>query len=280
MPSLAPRTVECRLERTGRSRGLSCLLRGLVLALGLLTLSVSVQAQELRALDLDLELALLVDVSASVNDGEYQLQAQGLATAFRSRAVLDAIRTLAFRGMAVAVIQWADQASQQVSIGWTLIRDQGDAIGLAAQIAAMPRVIRGGHTAIGNALAFGLQALDTNRFAGLRRVIDVSGDGRVNDGRPLPIVREAVLAQGITINGLAILNEIPRLDVYFRDHLIGGEGAFLVVASDYGDFAQAMTEKLVREIRSVPLANNSAPAPLENRQAGVMPAWRPGSRSN
>ena len=91
----------------------------------------------------------------------------------------------------------------------------------------MPRLIHGGHTALGNALGFGMQELESNRFAGLRRVIDLSGDGRNNDGRPLRAAREEVVKHGITINGLAILNELPLLDHYFRNQLIGGEGGLL-----------------------------------------------------
>ena len=128
----------------------------------------------------------------------------------------------------------------------------------------MPRNIDGGHTAIGDALAFGLQQIRSNRYAGARRVIDLSGDGRHNDGRSLRRAREDVLQHGITINGLAILNELPLLASYFRDQLIGGAGAFVMTAPDYSDFARAMSLKLEREIRSAPVANNSLPiAPID-----------------
>lgn len=260
------------------SPGLSLFFWTAILALVLSAWPLPAQAQGNRTVDL--ELTLLVDVSASVSDEEFQLQAQGLAWAFRSRGVLDAIRSLAHRGLAVSVIQWADQSSQQVSIGWTLLRGEGDAMSLSARIAAMPRLIHSGHTAIGNALTFGMKELEANRFEGLRRVIDVSGDGRANDGRPLRIAREEVLAQGITINGLAILNEIPRLDVYFRDWLIGGEGAFLIVANDYNDFAQAMAEKLIREIRSIPISDKGGPMTSPNRRAGPLPVPLPLQRLN
>ena len=209
-----------------------------------------------------MELALLVVVSASVSDDEFHLQAGGLATAFRSKPVRDAIRASANRGIVVSVIQWANRAHQRISVEWTLISSDADALWLATRIASMPRLIHGGHTALGNALAFGLQELESNRFAGLRRVIDLSGDGRANDGRPLRAAREEVIKHGVTINGLAILNELPLLERYFREHLIGGEGAFVMVAHDYTDFAQAMTHKLVREIRSVPLSHNEIPKPV------------------
>ncbi len=243
--------------RIGLWSVLSSHLRTLALALALATSPVPVQAQGSRVADL--ELALLVDVSASVSDEEFRLQVDGLATAFRSAAVLDAIRASANRGIAVSVIQWANRANQRVSIEWTLLRGDADALRLAAKIASKPRLIHGGHTALGSALAFGLQELESNRATGLRRVIDVSGDGRANDGLPLRAVRKEVIEHGVTINGLAILNELPLLDRYFRERLIGGEGAFVMVAQDYADFAQAMAVKLVREIRAVPLAENVVP---------------------
>lgn len=207
----------------------------------------------------DLELALLVDVSASVSDEEYRLQASGMATAFRSAAVLDAIRSVARRGIAVSVIQWADGANQRVPIAWTLLRGDADALELAARIEFMPRLIHEGHTALGSALAFATRELESNGFEGVRRVIDLSGDGRNNDGYSLRAAREEAIERGITVNGLAILNELPLLDDYFRDYLIGGEGAFFMVAQDYTDFAEAIIHKLEREIRSLPLSLHEAP---------------------
>ncbi len=108
-------------------------------------------------------------------------------------------------------------------------------------------------------LAFALNEIRSNRYSGLRRVIDVSGDGRVNDGRPLRTARREVLEHGITINGLAILNELPHLDRYFRGYLIGGAGSFVMVARDYVDFAVAMSRKLLREIDAAPLAGRQTP---------------------
>jgi hypothetical protein len=268
-PSVAPLVLQPKSTRLGLWRVLSPYLRTLALALALVIPWVPAQAQGGRVVDL--ELALLVDVSASVSDEEFRLQVGGLATAFQSAAVLDAIRSSAYRGIAVSVIQWANRTNQRVSVEWTLLRGDADALGLAARIASMPRIIHGGHTALGSALAFGLQELESNRFSGLRRVIDCSGDGRANDGRPLRAVREEVIKRGVTINGLAILNELPLLGGYFRDHLIGGEGAFVMVAQDYTDFAQAMVAKLRREIRSVPLSENEVPNSVHKARAEPLP---------
>ena len=273
LKSLEPRLVMKRAQRRF-VRHLDCSV--LVLVLGLIFVPPSARAQDGQTVDL--ELALLVDTSASVSDEEFRLQANGLAAAFLSPLVHEAIRASARNGIAVSVIQWANEENQRVSEDWTLIRGADDARWLAARIASMPRLIHGGHTAISNALAFGMKELEENRFDGLRRVIDLSGDGRNNDGLPLRQVRREVMERGVTINGLAILNELPLLDDYFRDYLIGGDGAFLIVAQDYDDFEQAMIQKLDREIRSIPLADigprmrfagkRLQPNPLASRKHG------------
>ena len=123
----------------------------------------------------------------------------------------------------------------------------------------MPRLVHGGHTAIGDALTYARTEIASNAYAGQRRVIDLSGDGRSNDGRSLSEAREAVLSDGVVLNALAILNEIPLLGNYFRDHLIGGAGSFMITASDYVDFARAIRLKLEQEIRAAPVARNGGP---------------------
>jgi len=226
----------------------SCLLFAAIVAL---IGTTPANAEDRRVVNL--ELLLLVDVSASVDDAEFHLQKRGLAAAFASPAVLDAVRSLSRGGMAVSIVQWADHAHQQVAVGWTFIGRDSDALQLAQRIAAMPRRIHGGHTALGDALVFAMREIDSSPYAGLRRVIDLSGDGRSNDGRSLSRARRDVLERGITINGLAILNEIPLLGQYFARHVIGGDAAFMITARDYSDFADAIRRKLVREIRSAPV---------------------------
>lgn len=216
---------------------------------------------------IDLELALLVDVSSSVNDEEYRLQARGLAAAFRDPTVRDALARVARRGVAVAVIQWANHANQRTAIDWMLLRGDTEIEQLAVRIETMVRLDNRGHTAIGSAIDFALAELETNRFAGTRRVIDVSGDGRVNDGTPLSAARERALSRGVTINALAILKELPFLDRYFQKYLIGGEGSFVMVAENHVDFAVAMAQKLVREIEAVPLAGRQVPNPTRLAEA-------------
>ena len=226
-------------------------------------------AQERRAVDL--ELALLVDVSSSVNDEEFRLQADGLAAAFRDPVVRDALARVARRGVAVAVIQWANHANQRTAVDWMLLRGDADVQRLATRIETMTRLDNRGHTAIGSAIDFALAELEANRFSGTRRVIDVSGDGRANDGTPLRAAKERALDLGVTINGLAILEELPFLDRYFRKYLIGGEGSFVMVAQDYVDFIAAMSRKLVREIDAAPLAGRRPPARPRQARLAELP---------
>jgi hypothetical protein len=202
----------------------------------------------------DLELVLAVDVSSSVDHEEYDLQMRGLSEAFRQPAVQAAIRAAGFLGIAVAVVQWSNTDEQTLAVDWTLVRDAASANALADRIRDTKRAVSGGQTAISGALKFSLQQLDTNGYEGRRRVIDVSGDGRANSG-PLPMAeRDAAVAEGVIVNGLAILNEEPFVDSYYRYSVIGGEGAFLMTATDYEDFAVAILEKLIREIKLPPVS--------------------------
>lgn len=221
-----------------------------------------VSAASQRARTVDLELALLVDVSASVSDAEFRLQANGLAAAISDQQVLSAISRFASGGLAICIIQWSNNTNQQVAVSWRLISSRADALKFAAAVQDMPRLGGRGHTALGDALLFGLKELDRNRYDGKRRVMDLSGDGRANDGYPLRLARQQAIDNGITVNGLAILNELPLLGQYYQRYLIGGDGAFVMLAQDYDDFTRAMTAKLLREIRSLPLAYEGLPERL------------------
>jgi hypothetical protein len=202
----------------------------------------------------DLELVLAVDSSGSVDFGEFELQARGIAHALRDPEVIEAIEGAAPKGIAVSVIQWSGRRQHLVTIDWTLITDAASAQALATRVDAMGRVLIG-ETAIADALRFAHEQLESGPFQGARRIIDVSGDGPTNAGGDPDPLRDAAALAGITINGLAILNESPRLDRYYAQHVIGGPDAFVVVAKDYRDFAQAIRHKLLREIRGAPLAD-------------------------
>jgi hypothetical protein len=202
----------------------------------------------------DLELVLAVDSSGSVDFQEFELQARGIAHAFRHPEVIEAIEGAAPNGIAVSLIQWSGRRQHLVTIDWTLITDAGTAEALAARVDAMGRVLIG-ETAIADALRFAHEQLGSGPFQGARQIIDLSGDGPTNAGGDPDPLRDAAALAGITINGLAILNESPRLDRYYAEHVIGGPAAFIMTAKDYDDFAHAIRLKLLREIRGAPLAD-------------------------
>ncbi len=198
-----------------------------------------------------LELALAVDTSSSVSAEEFELQKRGLAEAFRHAEVRAAIRSLGAAGIAVSLIQWSGNRMQGTSVDWMRLSDGLSAERFAAAIGASGRLFTGS-TALGGAIRFALDAIERNRFEGRRKVIDVSGDGF--SGLSPRRERDRALARGVTINGLAILNEKPELGGYYAAHVIGGPGAFVLTAADYEDFAEAIREKLVKEIAGLEVA--------------------------
>ena len=206
----------------------------------------------------DLELVLAVDASASVSDEEFDLQVRGLAEAFRHRSVAQAIRAAGDLGLAVALIQWADYRQHAVSVDWTLLHDAASARRFAKRVEAVRRSVSGG-TAIGGALEFATLQLEGNEFQGRRKVVDVSGDGRSNQGLAAWLARNLAAARGITVNGLAILNEDATLDRYYRSNVIGGTGAFVMTANDYEAYRLAILSKLIREIIGAPTALGPVP---------------------
>ena len=225
--------------------------------------------------DVDLLLCLAVDASSSVSTEEFDLQMRGLAMAFRDPAVVQAIRASGDLGIAVSLIQWSDSRKQAVAVDWTPVRDDAEAAALAAEIEAAPRYLIGGGTAIGGALEYALRQLQNSGFQARRLVIDISGDGRTNQGIQPADVRDEAVAQGVTINGLAILNEDPTVDSYYHANVIGGTGAFVMTANDYAAYGEAIQAKLIKEIAGVPVAGSPTAAPGPVRAA----AWAPGSHS-
>ena len=200
----------------------------------------------------DLELLLALDTSGSVDVREFALQRQGLADAFRAPEVVAAIAAYAPSGVAVGVLEWSGRWQQIMAVDWTLVQDAASAAALGMAIGRVERGVLG-ETAIASALTFAIDELESNRFIGTRRVIDVSGDGVNNSGSAPDSMRDAAVALGITINGLAIVNETPVLDLYYAEHVIGGPAAFALVAKDYEDFAHGMRRKLLREIQGAGL---------------------------
>lgn len=201
-----------------------------------------------QEINVDLELVLAVDVSSSVDEKEYQLQVRGIAAAFRHPDVVSAIQASGENGIAVAMVQWSDNEEQALVGGWHVIRDSADAAEYARIIRRSPRIIPGGQTSIAGALSFAIDEIENNNINSSRRVIDVSGDGRSNNGIHPMSIRDNAIDNNITINGLVILNEEPFLGGYFERSVIGGHGAFMMVAEDYRDYAAMILQKLLREI--------------------------------
>ncbi|SLN34635.1 DUF1194 domain-containing protein [Oceanibacterium hippocampi] len=219
----------------------------LAAALGLLGPAVSGAAA--RAEPVDVELVLAVDVSSSVDWTEFGLQMRGIAAAFREPDLHATLREGRHGAIAVVLVQWAGPAMQQVVVDWQRIGDAAAAERFANAIDATSRSFPTGGTAIAEALDFVAPLFDGNGFEGDRRVVDISGDGRATAGTAPGAARDRIVARGVTVNGLAILNDEPDLVDYYEGELIGGQAAFVQPASDYADFADALRAKLLREVR-------------------------------
>ncbi len=221
--------------------------------LALLALAAPVAGAEDRPVDVQLVLA--VDSSSSVSMDEYYLQLEGYARAFSHPELGAAIASGRHGAIAVALTEWAGPRQQVVNFEWRILDSSEALAAFAVELAVAPRFVLFGETAIGDAIAHATALFAAAPGGGdARRVIEVSGDGRSYQGRPVAAARAAALAQGIVINGLAVANEEPDLGAYYRDAVIGGHGAFAVAAHDYADFADVILRKLVREIRPVAAA--------------------------
>jgi hypothetical protein len=196
----------------------------------------------------DLQLVLAVDASGSVSEARFELQKQGYAAAFRSPALLRAVGSGPARGIAVTVVQWTGPAMQVVVVPWTLVNDEASMQRFAAAVEAAPRQLFGGGTSISGAIDHAMTLFPRSAFTGGRRVIDVSGDGRNNRGRPAADARDEAVQAGVSINGLPILALEPDLGEFYRDNVIGGPGAFVIPAASFETFAEAILKKLVIEI--------------------------------
>ena len=223
----------------------------------LLTLCLfAFQGVALAQTTVDVELVIAVDSSASIDDREFFLQMTGIAQAFRDPEVIAAITSGPYRRVAVAAIFWAESGYPSDITPWYVLADAASAERFAGLMERWPRRIAGG-TGIGTALLNGVKQLDYNAFEGKRRIIDISGDGRETTMRDFyitsPQARAMAISRGITVNGLAILNDEPDLDLYYRDEVTGGPDSFVMVAREIEDFAEAMRRKLIREFKYRPL---------------------------
>jgi hypothetical protein len=208
-----------------------------------------------NAVPVDVELILAVDVSYSMDPEEPALQREGYVQALRSKEFLTALREGAHGKIAVTYFEWAGQFDQKVLMPWRLIDGPEAADAVADELARAP-YRRASRTSISGGLLFAKPLFDTSGYRGVRRVIDVSGDGANNAGVPVVPTRDGVTAAGITINGLPIMirrsrgsmMDIDNLDVYYEDCVIGGPGAFVVPIHDRSQFVEATRTKLILEI--------------------------------
>jgi hypothetical protein len=193
-------------------------------------------------------LVLLIDVSGSIDNTEYDLQKEGVATAFRDPAVVKAIWNQPYGRMAVAVVEWSDSAT--VVIPWTIVEDEASSAQFAAMMDDVARTSRGS-TALGTAIAFAIDLFDSCGCDAARRVIDVSGDGVNNSGALSSSAgRDRAVERGVVINGLPITGDSSDAGLYehYDTEVKGGQGAFIIEAKGFEDFARAIRQKLVLEI--------------------------------
>ncbi|MGA3138687.1 MAG: DUF1194 domain-containing protein [Xanthobacteraceae bacterium] len=237
----------------------SCLSKALI---GLIfAAAAALPAAAVAAEKVDLLLVLAADVSRSVDSGKFQLQRDGYATAISDPRVLEAISSGRNGRIGLSFIEWSGAGSQRVLIDWTRVGNAEEAKGFGDHLLEAPRSFAD-RTSISGAIDFSMGQFAKAPFESERRTIDISGDGTNNAGRDVTLARDEALAQGVTINGLVILSETPLawnpdhtnpqggLDNYYRSHVVGGTGAFVIVAENFASFGQAIIKKLIAEIAS------------------------------
>jgi len=237
------------------------MIRMMRLLLILLTLALG--AMPARAAEqVDLLLALAADVSRSVNQPKFLLQREGYAAAISDPQVIDAIRSGPHQRIAVCFIEWSGFGAQKLVIDWTLVDGLPAARRFGDQLLELPRSFAD-RTSISGGIEFAAAQLERAPFQSLRRTIDVSGDGTNNAGRDVRLARDEALARGIVINGLVILSSQPipwnaehtnppgGLERYYQDNVIGGPGAFVLVAENFHSFERAIIKELIAEIASL-----------------------------
>jgi hypothetical protein len=241
--------------------------RTLSAVLGMLVL---LQAPPGRAEKVDLELVFAVDGSGSIDENEFKFQRQGYAAAITDKQVLAAITSGAHRKIAMAFVEWGGEDSIHTIVDWAVIHDAASAKAFAGRLLRAPRRAVG-YNSISGAILRAAAMMRTNRYQGKRQVIDVSGDGPQIGGPPLPPARALALAQGITINGLVVAfrggvvggGGGEALAAHYRRDVIGGRGAFVIIADRKEYFAEAILHKMVREIAGRPPTVQSAEKPVK-----------------
>ena len=247
----------------------SLVSRRLILAAGLAAPALITARSARASTEVDVELVLAVDVSRSVDSEEMEMQMRGYAEAFRDPRLADGIAGGPLGAIAVTLFVWSDWNIQNTLVPWMKLDGPASCERFAAALDGASRETFL-YTSISGAIDYASQQFG-QRYDGLRRVVDISGDGVNNSGRPLAAARGEALEKGIVLNGLAVLDRspqpavllagLPPVDEYYRDEVIGGPGAFLMVAEGYEAFSGAVRRKIIREIAAVP-----APGPLVERE--------------
>ena len=220
------------------------------------SLAAMATARSVRAeTPVDLHLVLAVDVSRSIDEVEAELQRRGYIEALTNDRVIDAILSGEHRRIALCYTEWAGTQYQVIVIDWTLVDSAAAVRRFADKLAEAPRLSQS-WTAVGAALTHAAQRFEASSFTSKRHVIDISGDGRTNDGPPAELIRDRLVAQGIVIHGLPVMMNRTNfgrppdltLDKYYEENVIGGPGSFMIVADNFDHFSRAVRTKLVREI--------------------------------
>jgi hypothetical protein len=210
----------------------------------------------------DLLLVLAADVSRSVDERKFKLQRDGYAAAMVDPRVVRAMTAGANRRIAVVFVEWASEFEQKIVVDWTVISGEREAQDVSDRMRGAARSFWG-RTSISAAIDFSMGVLGRSPYVADRHVIDVSGDGTNNSGRDVTTARDAAIAQGVTINGLVILSEVPLptnpshthppggLTAYYENNVIGGPGAFVLEAENFESFGQLLISKLIKEIAAL-----------------------------
>ena len=227
--------------------------------IGIAALTVVIASTFARAAErVDLLLVLAADISRSMDEAKFQLQRSGYAAAFSNPQVIEAIRAGPSGRIAVTFIEWSGPLSQQIVVDWTLINNDRMAHEFSDRIVEAPRAFADS-TSISGGIAFAMAQLERAPYQAYRRIIDVSGDGDNNSGRDVTMARDEAIAKGVTINGLVILTETTTrwnsshtnppggLANYYRNNVIGGPGAFVMVTENFNSFGNVLVKKLITE---------------------------------
>lgn len=254
-------------------RWIAAVLVALVAVAGVGGLGAAARAEDSQV---DLLLVLAADTSRSVDDRKFRMQREGYARALTDPRVLRAMSAGPQGRIALGFLEWASDGDHIVIVDWTALGTETDAEAVAKRILEAPRAFMG-RTSISTAIDASLALLAKSPFQAERRAIDVSGDGTHNSGRPVTAARDAALAQGVTINGLVILSDVPLatnpmhthplggLTAYYENNVIGGPGAFVVEAQSFESFGQSLISKLIKEIAFVGGRPRSQRADVGNR---------------